>query len=75
MAEQFQLRDIFNKKGVENLGKRIKSNYSNFDEKCFVNRINSKLESLSFGDRSRLIQDALIEFYTEEFPLIFLLPI
>ena len=47
MAEQFQLRDIFNKKGVENLGKRIKSNYSKFDKEGFVNRINSKLESLT----------------------------
>ncbi|MBT6402316.1 DNA alkylation repair protein [Candidatus Woesearchaeota archaeon] len=67
MAEQFQLRDIFNKKGVENLGKRIKSNYSKFDKEGFVNRINSKLESLSFGDRSRLIQDALIEFLPNNF--------
>jgi 3-methyladenine DNA glycosylase AlkC len=67
MAEQFQLRDIFNKKGVENLGKRIKSNYPRFNERSFVHTINSKLESLSFGDRSRLIQDALIKFLPDNF--------
>ncbi len=67
MAEQFQLRDIFNEEGVEKLGKRIKSNYSKFDKKGFVSKINSKLKELSFGDRSRLIQDALIEYLPDNF--------
>jgi len=55
MAEQVLLRTAFNKKNVTELAKRIKKVYKEFNEEKFIEDINSKLEPLSFGDRSKLI--------------------
>jgi len=65
--ERFLIRNLFSKESVKKLAKRIKRNYSKFDEKAFVKKINSKLDPLSFGDRNKLIQDALIEYLPDNF--------
>ncbi len=68
--ERFQLRDVFTKESVIKLAKRIKRNYSEFDEKEFIKKINSRLDDLSFGDRNKLIRDALIKCLPDDFETV-----
>jgi len=65
--ERFQFREVFNKSSVIKLANRIKKNYPQFDDKGFVNKINSKIDDLSFGNRNKLIQDVLIEYLPDDF--------
>ena len=65
--DRFLIRNLFTKKSVIKLAKRIRNNYSAFDEKGFIRTINSKLDLLSFGERNKLIQDALIKYLPNKF--------
>jgi len=65
--EKFQLRDVFTKESVAKLAKKIRKNCPEFDDEGFVKKINSKLDDLSFGDRNKLIQEALIEYLPDDF--------
>lgn len=67
MTDQFQLRDVFNRDIVNLIATNIKQVYSPFERDEFCNQILSKLEDLSFGDRSSLITDALEKFLPEKF--------
>ena len=63
----FQFRDVFNKDVVAELAENIFANYAKFDKTNFQTDINSKLESLSYGDRNSLIADTLHKYLPEDF--------
>jgi len=65
--DRFLIRNLFSKEGVIKLAGRIKKTYPSFKKDEFINSINSKLDPLSFGDRDKLIQDALIEYLPKDF--------
>ena len=44
---------------VSNLAKRIEGVYSEFDEPGFCRGIETELDAIGFGERWRLIRDAL----------------
>ena len=54
---------------VSNLAKRIKGVYSEFDEPGFCRGIEAELDSLGFGERWRLIRDALTGHLPGDFTL------
>jgi 3-methyladenine DNA glycosylase AlkC len=62
MAQDFQLRDVFNPAVVDELANSIGDVWPEFDRDGFSRAINSQLESLSFGDRNKLIRDSLWEY-------------
>lgn len=68
MAEEFQLRDVFNPTVVNKLAQDIHATWPQFDVDGFTTDINTKLESLSFGDRNALIRDKLREYLPKHFP-------
>lgn len=68
MAENFQLRDVFKPAVVTQLAQDIQRAWSAFDGEGFAADINSRLESLSFGDRNGLIRDKLAQYLPQDFP-------
>ena len=67
MEEKFLLRNVYSTKGVSHLAANIKAVYSEFDDKGFCSVVNSKLESLGFGDRGNLISNSLDRFLPKDF--------
>lgn len=68
MAENFQLRDVFKPAVVTQLAQDIQRTWPAFDGEGFAADINSRLESLSFGDRNALIRDKLAAYLPQDFP-------
>lgn len=68
MAEEFQLRDVFNPTVVNKLAQDIHATWPQFEVDGFTTDINGKLESLSFGDRNALIRDKLYQYLPAHFP-------
>ncbi len=68
MAEQFQLRDVFNPALVDELADSIHNAWPDFERDGFVNAIAPRLPALSFGDRSSLIADSLHRFLPNGHP-------
>lgn len=62
-----QLREVFNKNLVHELGQSIKKNHPPFNAEKFENDINNKIDSLSFGDRSSLIADNLKKYLPDNY--------
>jgi 3-methyladenine DNA glycosylase AlkC len=67
MAEQFQLREVFNPALVQELASNIKRVWVEFEEGDFVEAINPRLPELNFGDRSSLIADSLRRFLPQSY--------
>lgn len=67
MSEGFQLREVFNVKVVNVIADYISNVFTNFKRSQFIKLILPKLDSLSFGDRSALITDALYECLPKDF--------
>ncbi len=67
MSEGFQLREVFNTNVVNLIADNIYQVYPNFKRSQFIKFIVPKLDSLSFGDRSGLITDALYEYLPKDF--------
>jgi len=67
MAEQFQLRELFNPALVNELGDNISGAWPDFEREGFVQDINSRLPPLSFGDRSSLIADTLRRYLPQDY--------
>ncbi|OLS23653.1 MAG: hypothetical protein HeimC2_25570 [Candidatus Heimdallarchaeota archaeon LC_2] len=67
MSETFQLREVFNTKVVNLIANSIYNVYPDFKNDEFVNYVLSKIDILSFGDRSSLITDALGKFLPKDF--------
>lgn len=65
--ERFLIRNLFSKDSVIKLANRIKKSYPQFQKEEFINSINSNLDPLSFGDRSKLIQNKLIKYLPKNF--------
>jgi 3-methyladenine DNA glycosylase AlkC len=68
MNQDFQLRDVFNPAVVTQLAQSIRDAWPDFDQAGFTDTINSQLESLSFGDRNKLIRDSLWAYLPQDFP-------
>ena len=67
MAEQFQLRELYNMRVVDQLAKSIKKVHKAFDVEGFSESIGARIEQLSFGDRAKLIKDNLKKFLPSDF--------
>lgn len=68
MEQEFQLREVFNSQVVKQLAKNIKKTYPEFKEQEFSKNINSKIDALNYGERSKLITENLAKYLPEEFP-------
>ena len=70
MAEQFQLREVFNPDLVHELADNINNVWPSFVQKTFTDTITPKLSELSFGDRCSLITDTLHRNLPSNFPIL-----
>ena len=68
MEQNFQVRDVFNEKVVNQLAESLERVWRGFDGKRFRQSIHSKLKSLSFSERSSLICDTLWEYLPKDYP-------
>ncbi|MFN7118721.1 MAG: DNA alkylation repair protein [Saprospiraceae bacterium] len=68
LGPDFLLRDVFSPQAVQHLAQAIKHNYPEFAEAAFVQTICSQLPDSQFGERSRLITNALHEYLPKDFP-------
>lgn len=68
MAEEFQLREVFNAEVVRDFAAAIKTSWADFDETGFKNAIIPKFPELSYGDRSKLITENLRQFLPKDYP-------
>ncbi|HMD82765.1 MAG TPA: hypothetical protein VKE92_15720, partial [Anaerolineales bacterium] len=69
MEQNFQVRDVFNENVVNQLAENLARTWRGFDAKAFHQSINSKLNSLTFSERSNLIRDSLWEHLPKDYPL------
>ncbi|MEK7432836.1 MAG: DNA alkylation repair protein [Cyanobacteriota bacterium] len=69
MEEKFMLRDVLNIKAVEKLSNNIFEIYENFDKNNFSNDIKLELDSLNFGDRSKLICKNLKKYLPNDYEI------
>lgn len=67
MKEGFQLRSVYSESEVRILAKNISKIYPKFNTKAFISDILKTLETLSFGDRSRIIKEALTLYLPQDF--------
>jgi 3-methyladenine DNA glycosylase AlkC len=67
MAEQFQLREVFNPDLVEKLAGNIARVWIEFEEGAFVQAVVPRLPELNFGDRSSLIAASLRRFLPQRY--------
>lgn len=68
MEQNFQVRDVFNEKVVNQLAADLARAWRGFDAPGFRQSINSKLKSLTFSERSNLIRDCLWEYLPKDYP-------
>jgi len=67
MEQNFQVRDVFNEKVVNQLAGNLARAWHGFDAEGFSNSINSRLKALSFSERSNLIRDRLGEYLPKDY--------
>ena len=67
MAEQFQLRDLFNPVLVDELAGNIYQAWPDFDREAFVEAVVLRMPELNFGGRSSLIADSLRQFLPDDY--------
>jgi 3-methyladenine DNA glycosylase AlkC len=68
MDQNFQVRDVFNENGVDQLAANLAKVWANFDADGFRQSINPQLKSLAFSERAALIRDTLYEYLPKDFP-------
>jgi 3-methyladenine DNA glycosylase AlkC len=68
MEQNFQVRDVFNEKIVNQLAENLARAWNRFDANGFRNSINSQLKSLTFSERNSLIRDQLWEYLPKDYP-------
>jgi hypothetical protein len=68
MEQNFQVRDVFNEKVVNQLAADLSRAWHGFDEKGISHGVNSQLPSLSFSGRAALIRDGLWEYLPKDYP-------
>lgn len=69
MSEQnFQVRDVFNPRVVNQLAADLKRAWRGFDAEGFSHTVNAQLPALSFSERAALIRDSLGEYLPQDYP-------
>jgi 3-methyladenine DNA glycosylase AlkC len=68
MEQNFQVRDVFNEKVVNQLAENLAGDWHEFNASGFSNSINSRLKSLTYSERSNLIRDQLWEYLPKDYP-------
>lgn len=68
MEQNFQVRDVFNEKVVNQLADSLSRVWPAFDARGFSESVNSELGSLSFSGRHTLIRDSLREYLPRDYP-------
>lgn len=68
MEQNFQVRDVFNERVVDQLAADLARVWSGFDAPGFSRAVNSRLTDLSFSGRAALIRDTLWEYLPKDFP-------
>lgn len=68
MEQNFQVRDVFNERVVNQLAADLARVWSGFDARGFSRAVNSCLKDLSFSGRAALIRDSLREYLPKDFP-------
>jgi 3-methyladenine DNA glycosylase AlkC len=69
MSEQnFQVRDVFNERVVNQLAAELIRVWAGFDADGFKHTLNSRMKPLSFSERAALIRDSLGEYLPKEYP-------
>ena len=68
MAENFQIRDVFNERVVNSLSDRIKNAWKKFDKINFRHEINPALPELTYSERLKHISHILEKYLPENFP-------
>lgn len=64
----FQVRDVFNPRVVNQLAADLKRAWRDFDAEGFRRTVNAQLPALSFSQRAALIRDRLGEYLPNDFP-------
>jgi 3-methyladenine DNA glycosylase AlkC len=67
MEQNFQVRDVFNERVVNQLATDLAQVWSGFDAHGFSRTVNSRLKDLSFSGRAALIRDSLWEYLPKDF--------
>jgi 3-methyladenine DNA glycosylase AlkC len=68
MEQNFQVRDVFNEKAVNQLALRLKKAWRGFDAEGFTHTVNSQLRQLTFSERAALIRDTLWQYLPRDYP-------
>jgi len=70
MEKNFQVRDVFNERVVNQLAADLAQAWRGFDADGFRHAVISRLKPLSFSGRSALIRDNLWEYLPKDFPRV-----
>ncbi len=68
MDQNFQVRDVFNEKVVNQLAANLERVWGEFDANGFRQSVNTKLKSLTFSERAALIRNTLWEYLPKNYP-------
>jgi 3-methyladenine DNA glycosylase AlkC len=68
MDQNFQVRDVFNERAVNQLAADLARVWPDFDARGFSRAVNSHLKDFSFSGRAALIRDSLWEYLPRDFP-------
>ncbi|HSL45215.1 MAG TPA: DNA alkylation repair protein [Anaerolineales bacterium] len=68
MEQNFQVRDVFNEKVVNQLAANLARVWPEFDADGFSHSINTRIKSLTFSERAALIRDSLWEYLPRDYP-------
>lgn len=68
MEQNFQVRNVFNEKVVNQLSTSLAQAWHGFDAQEFSRAVNSRLKDLSFSGRAALIRDSLWKYLPRDFP-------
>lgn len=68
MEQNFQVRDVFNERVVDQLAANLQRAWHGFDAQGFRYAVNSRLKSLSFSGRAALIRESLAEYLPKDYP-------
>lgn len=68
MEQNFQVRNVFKERVVNQLAADLARAWKGFDARGFSHAVNSRLMDLSFSGRAALIRDSLWEYLPKDFP-------
>lgn len=68
MEQNFQVRDVYNERVVNQLAASLSAAWGGFDADGFSQSVNAHLKPLSFSGRTALIRDRLWEYLPRQYP-------